>query len=244
MSQLRTFFAGAAAMAGALVAVMLLTGARDPGKHGEFDDITVGRINIVEPDGTRRLVISNRAQFPGDFMQGKEGERPDRRAFAGMLFINDEGTENGGLIQKGGISDDGKVSSGLSLTFDRFRQDQTLQLLTNDSANHQQTGIKINDVPYFQKTSMADIHRFADEARTLAPEQRAAYWQKLTEEERLSVNRIWLGNTRDHGSALQLKDAQGRVRMMLLVSANGAAEIQMLDATGKVSKTISPTSKD
>jgi len=32
--------------------------------------------------------------------------------------------------------------------------------------------------------------------------------------------------------------------MMLLVSADGAPLIQMLDEHGKVSKTISPTSKD
>jgi hypothetical protein len=244
MSQLKTFFAGATAMASALIAVVLLTGARDPGKHGRFDEITVGRINIVEPDGSKRMVISNRAQFPGDFMQGKEGERPDRRSFAGMLFINDEGTENGGLIQKGSISADSKVNAGLSLTFDRFRQDQTLQLLSNDSANHQQTGVRINDVPYFQRTSMADVRRFSEEARNLPAAERQAYWQQLTAQDRLSVNRIWLGNTYDKGSAQQLKDAQGRVRMMLLVSADGAAEIQMLDEAGKVSKTISPTSKE
>src|SRR5450830_1812866 len=107
MSQLKTFFGGATAMASALAAVVLLTGARED-RHAQFDEITVGRINIVEPDGTKRLVISNRAQFPGDLMQGKEGARPDRRSFAGMIFVNEEGTENGGFIQKGSISDDGK----------------------------------------------------------------------------------------------------------------------------------------
>jgi hypothetical protein len=91
---------------------------------------------------------------------------------------------------------------------------------------------------------MADIQRFSEEARKLPADQREAYWQKLSAEERLSVNRIWLGNTRDKGSALQLKDAQGRVRMMLLVSADGAPLIQMLDEHGNVSKTISPGSKD
>ncbi|NYE62480.1 hypothetical protein FHW58_003695 [Duganella sp. 1224] len=243
MSRLSTFLAGAASMAGAVAAVALLTGARAD-RHPEFDEITVGRINIVEPDGTKRLVISNRARFPGDFMQGKEGARPDRRTFAGMLFINDEGTENGGLIQKGSIGDDGKVSSGLSLTFDRFRQDQALQLLNNDSATHQQTGLRVNDVPYFQTTSLADVRRFGDEARALPAEQRDAYWQTLADQERLSVNRIWLGNTRDKGAALQLKDARGRVRMLLLVSADGAPQIQMLDENGKVSKTITPASRE
>ncbi|PWF42038.1 hypothetical protein [Massilia glaciei] len=244
MSQIRTFFAGATTMASALAAVFMLTGAKEPPKHGQFDEITVGRINIVEPDGTKRIVISNRAQFPGDFMQGKEGARPDRRSFAGMLFINEEGTENGGFIQKGSIAPDGTISSGLSLTFDRFRQDQALQLLNTDGADYQQTVIKINDVPNFKVTSMEDVRRFGEEASKLPSSEQQAYWQKLSGQGRLSTNRIFLGNTRDKGSALQLKDAQGRVRMMLLVGADGKAEIQMLDEAGKVSKTISPASKD
>jgi hypothetical protein len=244
VSQIRTFLAGATTMASALAAVFMLTGAKEPPRHEHFDEITVGRINIVEPDGTKRLVISNKAQFPGDFTQGKEGARPDRSSFAGMLFINEEGTENGGLIQKGNIAADGKISSGLSLTFDRFRQDQALQLLNIDSAAHQQTVIKINDVPNFKVTSMEDVRRFGEEARKLPAAERQAYWQKLSEQGRLSNNRIWLGNTGEKASSLQLKDAQGRVRMMLLVSAEGKAEIQMLDETGKVSKTISPTSKE
>ncbi|WP_228893613.1 hypothetical protein [Pseudoduganella aquatica] len=231
-------------MASALAAVFVLTGAREPLKHERFDEITVGRINIVEPDGTKRMVISSKAQFPGDFLQGKENARPDRANVAGMLFINDEGTENGGLIQRGTLSAEGKVSSGLSLTFDRFRQDQALQLLNNDSETHQQTAIKINDVPYYQVTSMEDVRGFSAEAKKLPPGEQQAYYQKLSEQGRLSKNRIWLGNTGDKGASLQLKDAKGRVRMMLLVSADGKAEIQMLDEAGKVSKTISPASKD
>ena len=244
MSQIRTFFSGATTMAAALAAILTLTGAKSPLRHESFDEITVGRINIVEPDGTKRIVISNKARFPGDFHQGKEGSRPDRRSFAGMLFINEEGTENGGLIQKGSIDADGRISSGLSLTFDRFRQDQALQLMNNDSATHQMTGIKINDVPNFRVTSMSDIERFGQESSKLTEAEQRAYWKKLSDEGRLSENRIWLGNTRDRDSSLQLKDAKGRVRMLLLVSADGKAEIRMLDEQGKVSKSITPGSKD
>jgi hypothetical protein len=214
MSQIRTFLAGATTMAAALAAVVTLTGAKSPLRHETFDEITVGRINVVEPDGTKRMIIASKARFPGLYQQGKEIARPDRRDFAGMLFINEEGTENGGLIQKGSIAADGRISSGLSLTFDRFRQDQALQLMNNDSASHQMTGIKINDIPYFK-----------DEGSQMQ-------------------NRIWLGNTGDKGSALQLKDARGRTRMLLLVAADGKAEIQMLDEQGKVSKSISPGSKE
>jgi ABC-type sugar transport system substrate-binding protein len=46
------------------------------------------------------------------------------------------------------------------------------------------------------------------------------------------------------GSTLRLKDAKGRARMVLTVSADGRPEIQMLDEQGKVSKSITPSSKD
>jgi len=72
MTQLRTFLAGVATMAAALAAIVALTGAREPAGHARFDEITVGRINIVEPDGTKRIILSNNAQFPGDFTEGRE----------------------------------------------------------------------------------------------------------------------------------------------------------------------------
>ncbi|MCA1246825.1 hypothetical protein [Massilia sp. MS-15] len=244
MSHIRTFFAGATTMAALLAAITTLSGASDPARRASFDEITVGRINIVEPDGTRRIIISNKAQFPGDFQQGKERPRPDRNSFAGMLFINEEGTENGGLIQKGSIGADGKIDAGLALSFDRFRQDQALQLISTDGASHQMTAIRINDVPHYSLTSMADMTRFGAEAGKLPEAEQRAYWKKLAEEGRLSQNRIWLGNTGSKNSTLQLKDAKGRTRMMLMVSADGKAEIQMLDEQGKVSKSITPESKD
>jgi hypothetical protein len=159
-----------------------------------------------------------------------------------MLFINEEGTENGGFLQKGSIGPNGKISSGLTLTFDRFRQDQALQLINTDTAEHQMTAIKINDVPAYTVTSMEDVKRFNVEARKLPEAQQQAYWNKLADEGRLSQNRVWIGNTLNKGSALQLKDAKGRPRMMLLVSADGKAEIQMLDEQGKVIKSITPGS--
>ena len=238
MSSLRTFFAGGAAMACAIAAIAGLTGAKAP-NHGQFDEITVGRINIVEPDGTKRLVISNRAQFPGEFDQGKENPRPDRTSFAGMIFINEEGTENGGFIQKGSIGPNGRVSGGLSLTFDRFRQDQMLQLKQVDNGDAASASITINDVPPYTVTTMEDQRQFGVEAAKLPPSEREAYWRRLAQAGRLGQSRIYLGTTRDKASSLVLNDAQGRPRMMLLVSAAGEPQIQMLDETGKVVKTVS-----
>ena len=53
------------------------------------DEITVQRINIVEPDGTPRLIISNHAKLPGVMVHSKE--KPLDRSQAGLIFLNDEG---------------------------------------------------------------------------------------------------------------------------------------------------------
>src|SRR5580704_1868133 len=80
-------------------------------RNATFDQISVHRINFVEPDGTPRLIISDRAEFPGAFMRGKEYPRPDRRDAAGMLFMNDEASEMGGLIWAGLKEKDGTIQN-------------------------------------------------------------------------------------------------------------------------------------
>ncbi len=240
MSQIRTFLAGCTTMGAALAAVFTLTAASAPPTHARFDEITVGRINIEEPDGTKRMVIANRSQFPGAFEKGKEIARPDRRSFAGMLFINDEGTENGGFIYKGSEGADGKIAAGLSLTFDRFRQDQALQLLHSDARDWSQSSVRINDVPSYEASALGDMAKYNREAAALPKGEQEAYWKRLGDAGKLMQNRVYLGTTGDKGSTLVLSDAKGRPRMMLLVSAQGQPEIQMLDEQGKVTKSVTP----
>jgi hypothetical protein len=106
-------------------------------KTQSFDEIDVRRINVREPDGTLRLVISNRARLPGVIERGKEHPPADRPQ-AGMLFYNDEGTENGGLVFGGHRNARGDVTnSGGMLTFDRYAGSQIIQLAgVHDSTNH------------------------------------------------------------------------------------------------------------
>ena len=103
-----------------------------------FDEIDVHRINVRELDGTLRMVISNHARLPGVIVRGKENPPVDRPQ-AGMLFYNDEGTENGGLIFGGHRNANGDVvDSGVALSFDRYgATSQFVQLAgVQDSKNH------------------------------------------------------------------------------------------------------------
>src|SRR6202161_930577 len=78
-------------------------------RNPQLGIITARRINLVEPDGTVRLTISNRADFPGGWNRKKEYPRPDRREAAGMLLMSEEGSEQGGFIWGASKLPDGSV---------------------------------------------------------------------------------------------------------------------------------------
>jgi len=132
-----------------LLAAFTLAGsaaARGQGRVQQFDEIDVHRINVREPDGTLRMVISNHARLPGVIVRGKENPRVDR-PYAGMLFYNDEGTENGGLVFGGRRNANGEVvDAGVALSFDRYGgNSQFIQLAgVQDSKNHI-VGLTISD---------------------------------------------------------------------------------------------------
>src|SRR5437763_12561134 len=113
-------------------------------QHAKFDEIDVERINVVEKDGKLRLVISNRDRSPGPIYKGKAfgyqgGGRP------GMLFFNDEGSENGGLGFSGRRLPDGSVEASTGMSFDQFDEDQVLVLNYSDRRGRRNVGMQILD---------------------------------------------------------------------------------------------------
>ncbi|HEV8238141.1 MAG TPA: hypothetical protein VGS57_02090 [Thermoanaerobaculia bacterium] len=128
-----------------LAGTVLLAAA--PAKHPSFDEIDVQRINVVEPDGTLRLVISDRTRLPGVYVHGKE-TASEPRPYAGLIFLNDEGSENGGLIFAGHKNEKGEVAdAGGSLTFDRYGASQEVQLMGVNDHEVRRAGLIIRDSP-------------------------------------------------------------------------------------------------
>jgi len=125
-------------------AVTVFSGFSIGSKPATFDQINVHRINVVEPDGTLRLVISDHAKLPGIITRGKE--RPFARPQAGMIFYNDEGSENGGLIIGGHRNAKGEVvDSGGSLSFDKYGANQIVQLIGVDDKEDRLAGLSVTD---------------------------------------------------------------------------------------------------
>jgi hypothetical protein len=217
----------------------MLTGfARPWSGSTSFDQITVRRVNVVEPDGTVRLVISDKADFPGLYLHGKEIKRADRRDSAGMLFINDEGTEDGGLIY-GASKDAGKGPSSFShLSFDQYDQDQTLVLGASLEDGKKASGVTVNDVGGYAITP----EFIADAQRVKAMQSGAARvteWAKFKRKYPGDAERGFFGRQTDESLGVSLRDVQGRVRASLTVKPDGEPVLQFLNADGKVTKEIS-----
>jgi hypothetical protein len=197
-----------------------------------FDTIDVHRINLREDDGTIRMVISDRGHFPGLILHGREHPHPGRSDSAGMIFFNDEGTENGGLIF-GGARTDGRVTSFGHLSFDQYDQDQIVALEQTEADGQRSGGLTVNDMP----DAPLDLDAGARLLK-LPPEQRRAEVARLRASGALGQPRGFFGKDEARDALLVLRDAQGHARLQLRVSAAGAASIDFLDPAGKIVRSV------
>lgn len=192
----------------------------------DLGEINVQRINVREPDGRIRCVISNSKLLPGAIVRGREYEHP--REVAGLLFFNDEETENGGLIFGGADRE-----TGGSLTFDAYEQDQIVQLLGVQDAAGQVAGLVVSDRPA-ERSIVEDLQELAGHMThgngDLDRDKPLGYY---------GARRVFAGS--DRGDALlNLCDGQGRPRLRLRVTADGNAAIEFLDQDGGVVQAFRP----
>jgi len=189
------------------------------------------------------MVISDKAEFPGAYYHGQEYSRTDRDV-TGMLFNNDEGTENGGLIFGGKRDKDGKTESFGHLSFDEYERDQTLVAESDSEGGSRNSYYAVND----DDTPWAITPQVAAEwqkikAMPQGPERRAAVDAYRAKYPGGIVNRGYFGRDRDKSVSLTLRDQQGHERLIARVASDGTPTIEFLDAKGKVIRTISGDSK-
>jgi hypothetical protein len=207
---------------------------RQAARKTRFTEIDVERINIVEPDGKLRMVIANRPRSIGPIYQGKPfgypgGGRP------GIIFFNDEGTENGGLTFTGRRRPDGTYESSTGMSFDQFNSDEVLTLRYADENGHKTTGITIADRDerdiYDIVVARDSINRMTDSAA------KAAALRQLFGPRNgvpLQATRVYLGRDRSKSAVLNLSDPNGKPRLRLRVDSLGKASLEFLDEKGVV----------
>ena len=216
-----------------LLAVFSVSAFQQGGQKTKFSEIDVERINIVEPDGHYRMVLSNRPRSVGPIAYGKPfgyagGTRP------GIIFFNDEGTENGGLTFYG-KTENGKFSSGVHMSFDQYNQDQVVVLNYHDDNGTRRTGLTFADranIPIMDLVAQLDsVNKLPD-----GPAKSAARQRVLAPRDGVPMyaERVYMGRNSAKAALLNLSDRDGKTRIRLQVDSLGAPTMEFLDAEGKV----------
>jgi hypothetical protein len=194
------------------------------------DEITVQRVNIVDADGTLRMVLAGKNRIHPGVMDGVEIQRP--RPVAGMIFFSDQGDEVGGLTYAG-QEVNGRGAAEASLMFDQLKQDQTIGFNYRDANGRRSAGFQVWDRSDTEHLSVAIRKLNAANALPAGPQRDAA----LAEIQRgmpPGPRRVFVGKTTDKAAAIVLSDAQGKPRLTLTVDATGNPRIELLNDAGKV----------
>ena len=224
------------------------------GTTAKFDVIDVERINVIEPDGKYRIVLSNRPRSIGPIYMGKPfgypgGTRP------GMLWFNDEGTENGGFTFTGSKCETGTstvtgrpcrkgtYSASTHFTFDQFDQDQIFVMNYNDQNGTRRVGLTISDR---SNDNIFDMVQRRDSILKHTPDTaaaRTAIQRALggTPDNPAAAERLYIGRDASKNAILNMRDKFGKSRLRLVVDSLGAARIDFLDADGKVTNSLTGT---
>jgi hypothetical protein len=215
----------------------LLSLSAQQARRQRFAEIDVERINVIEADGTVKLVIANRQRAPAQVSDGQSRPRAESNTSPGITFFDDAGDEAGGLKIRG----DRRAGAGARrhLVFDQHRGDQVLGLISDENESGRTAGMTVWDRPDVPLLEM--VGRFERIQTLPAGPERA----KLEAEFNaccagFGATRVFVGKTRGRDAMLGLSDARGRERLRLIVTADGDARVELLDAAGRTAATWPP----
>jgi hypothetical protein len=222
-----------------LFGLAVLCGFTWANQKAKFDEIDVARINIVEKDGTIKMVISNKERAPDALLKGKFSKRQGGNS-PGIIFFNDMGDECGGLVFYG-EDREGKSRAGSALLFDQFLQDQTIGIMYSEADGRRRAGLYVWDRPDVDllqtMETLKPILALPDGA------EKTQALNKLRERGQLGAQRLFIGKSQDRSAAIVLFDAMSRPRLRLRVEAAGEAHIEFLDAKGQVVQSLPEKAK-
>jgi hypothetical protein len=217
--------------AASLLIVVTLSAFQSQSQRTRFEVIDVERMNIVEKDGKVRIVLSNKARFPGLMVRGVETPYP--RDVAGIALINEEGTEYGSLTtQTRRASGDFGAFSGVR--WGSVGQSQSVGMIYDDDNGQREAGVFVADAPTTTASQMVERGKTVQQMAEGPAKARAMAELRRTE----GPKRITVARMKDQSAAVELADPQGKPRLRLVVDRSGAPRVDFLDATGRVTRTL------
>ena len=219
------------AISSSLILIVLAAAAfRQGAAQKSMGEITVERLNVVDANGTLRMVLAGKDRMHPGVMDGVTIDRP--RPVAGMLFFNDEGDEVGGLTYTGTVANGvGRANAGLM--FDQLKQDQTVGISYNESNGQRSAGFQVWDRSDTVRLSeliakLNALNKIPDRA------ERDKAYADIRSTAPAGPRRIFVGKASDKSATIVLADAAGKPRLTLTVDATGNPRIEFLDDAGNV----------
>ena len=193
--------------------------------------LAVERLDIVEADGKPALVLAN-SQRPAaatvDGQQVMSGQEEERRGIPSIIFFDGKGDEVAGMLFGVRETPNGySVTRHLSL--DAYGQDQTVVLAHYQDPMGSTSGLTISNRP---QHSQLDTFRELGLQPGATREQLTAAIQAIPQEQRAArrrelfgTTRAFFGSARSGDARLELRDGQGRVRIVIEAPETGDPSI-------------------
>jgi hypothetical protein len=219
---LKYYFIAAILMTGFLI----LVGFQQVDKTSRLKELTVEKINVIDNEGSIRVILAG--SFP-----------PRRSELAGLLFVNQEGTEAGGLVYTGQTKG-GQISANAALTMDQYNNDQIVAIQYDEENGKRKHGLTIADRPDILSPEVIRVYGILD----TMPEgpKRDSLSKELFAKippGQVAARRVFVGRNLMKASIVELSDRNGKPRLQLLVDSLGNPKINFLDTNGHLVKTIS-----
>jgi len=187
------------------------------------------------------MVLSNKSRSPEVLAYGKGltpaipgGERP------GLIFFNDEGTENGGLVFSGSKDSTGVYNASGHFSFDQYNQNQVIYMQYTDNNGSQSTGLHIDD--WQTSPDFWDWRAKYKQAQKLPDGiEKKALLKKLMEPkegQKAVAQRVFVGKDIEKTAMVTLADRMGKPRLQLTVDSNGIAKLNFLDQKGNITYSL------
>ena len=217
-----------------LLGGMLLLGAASAvhkAQNATFDTITVNKIIVKDRAGKLAMVLTNHDDPMPSIFAGKSYKRNGGGGNE-ILFYNQLGNEQGGLMWDGIVNPDGTYNSGNVLSYDTVTTDQLLQVHDGNE----------NGKTFSYMTGWNRPNELAPEAQSIINSLLAA----KNDNERKAIEaahpeffagfatRYLFGYDRTNTAQVMLADAKGHPRIKMFVTPEGQAKLDFLDANGKV----------
>ncbi|OWW23492.1 hypothetical protein B4Q04_20040 [Zobellia sp. OII3] len=218
----------------AVLAFAILSAFKTEQKNKKFDEITVERINIIEPNGDLKMVISNQSKqhsgmFNGEMLFG-ERERP-----AGIIFFNEEQDEVGGILFQGNKKD----GSSWILSVDQYKTDQIMQMrYLKNNEGKSRYGIQFWDKD--ENYTMPIIAKKIDslQKKGLSMQEAIKVIKKAKVGGLITAERMFIGKTSNENAGIFIQDQKGIDRLKIYVDNQNNPKIEVLDEKGNTIKNL------